>query len=101
MALLRRGESMNPVRLESFITAYVTGLRDAIIATPRHYTLKPDDTPDSYALRVALTVSELMETSGPGAVDLSGTGSRNACRALNIDHSDKSICNYLEVAYEE
>lgn len=92
---------MNPARLESFITAYVTGLRDAIVTTPRHYSLKHDDTADTYALRVALEVSRIMETTGPGGVDLSGAGSRNACRALKIEHSEKSICKYLEVEYEE
>ncbi len=89
---------MNPARLQTFITAYVQGLTKAVTEHPHRYRTKPGDTPEVYALRVACTVTELLQRRGPSAVDLDAEGFRNACRELGIEHSERVIYNFLEVA---
>lgn len=88
---------MNPGRLTTFIEAYAAGLVQAITAHKHRYSLKADDTPETFALRGALKVHELIERDGLGAVHTDADGFRNACRSLAIDHSERSINKYLEV----
>lgn len=89
---------MNAQRFTAFIEAYVEGLRLAVTQHRHRYHLAADDTPESFALRVALKVAELFERDGgPRTVDVRADGFRNACKALRIEHSEKSINQYLEV----
>lgn len=89
---------MNADRFTTFIEAYVEGLRLAITQHRHRYRLNAGDTPDSFALRVALTVAALIERDGDTRkVYTEGEGFRNACNALRIEHSEKSINQFLEV----
>lgn len=89
---------MNAERFTAFIEAYVEGLRLAITQHRHRYHLAADDSPETFALRGALKVAELIERDGgPRSVYVEADGFRNACKALKIDHSEKSINQFLEV----
>ena len=87
---------MNPARVQAFIEAYALGLRAAITKRPHNYALKSDDTPESYAVRVALHTAELIGSSGTQWLDTEADGFRRACRTLGIEHSEAAIQAYLE-----
>lgn len=87
---------MNSARVTSFIEAYATSLVTAIKKRPHNYTLKPYDTPEDYALRVALHTAGLIEQSGLQFLQTESDGFRRACKALGIEHSEDAIQVYLE-----
>ena len=85
---------MTPARLEALTLAYGEGLAAAIHKHPHRYAMKADDTPESYAVRVAMTVNDLIQTR-PELVHYATEGFRNACKALRIEHNERAINNYL------
>lgn len=87
---------MIPARLLTFGEAYADGLIAAIKRHPRNYRLRPDDTPESYALRVCLQVIEIIETRGLSWILTEADGFRRACASLQIEHSESAIRAYLE-----
>ncbi len=87
---------MNPARVTSFIEAYAAGLAAAIKKRPHNYALKPDDTPESYAIRVAVHTAGLIEQYGMQFLNTEADGFRRACNLLGIEHSEAAIRAYLE-----
>ena len=87
---------MNPARVQSFLEAYAQGLCLAITKRPHKYALKPDDTPESYAVRVAIHTAGLIEQYGMQFLNTEADGFRRACKLLGIEHSEAAIRAYLE-----
>jgi len=87
---------VNPARVTAFLEAYAAGLCLAITKRPQNYALKPDDTPQSYALRVALHTAGLIEQYGMQFLNTEADGFRRACKLLRIEHSETAIWAYLE-----
>lgn len=100
LALLRlvRGlvGQLSPARVQAFLEAYAAGLCAAVTKRPHNYALKPDDTSQSYAVRVAVTTAGLVEQSGLTMLRTEADGFRRACKLLGIEHSEDAIRAYLE-----
>ena len=87
---------MTPARLTKFVEAYAEGLAKAVTAKRFRYALRPGDTPETYAVRVACTVHAFLERDGHvGAVHTDGLGFQYACTALGIQCSEQAINNFL------
>ncbi len=87
---------MNPSRVTAFLEAYAQGLCLAVTKRPHKYALKPDDTPETYAVRVAVTTAGLIEQHGLTMLQTEADGFRRACKLLGIEHSEDVIRAYLE-----
>ena len=87
---------MNPARLQSFILAYGGGLVAAIKAHPKQYVMQRGDTPETRALRTAMTVHDLLRDHGVKSIDWRGEGFVNACATLGIRCDEVVVGAWLE-----
>lgn len=87
---------LDPDRMEEFLEVYAVGLAQAIRARPHAYRTREDDTPETFALRVALTVADIVSRRGFKAILVSSDGFVNACRALRIDCTERALQNFIE-----
>ena len=87
---------MNPSRVTALLEAYAQGLCLAVHAHPHRYALRPDDTPETYAVRVAVTTAGLIEQSGLQMLQTESVGFRRACALIGVEHSEEALRAYLE-----